>query len=78
MTRFRRVTSGASGLKAPDPAGAAASSLTLASAVVRSTVRGDDVAVTVSLTDPTDVPLIGGLLPDVTVSATATMVLEPP
>ena len=39
-----------------------------------------DVIVTVTVTHvtATDVPLIGSLLPDVTVAATATMALEPP
>jgi len=36
------------------------------------------VTVTVSHVTPTDVPLIGALLPDVTVTATATMAMEPP
>ena len=36
------------------------------------------VTITVSHVTHTDVPLIGALLPDVTVTATATMALEPP
>ncbi|MEO7371247.1 MAG: TadE/TadG family type IV pilus assembly protein [Ilumatobacteraceae bacterium] len=36
------------------------------------------VTVTVSHLTRTDVPLIGTLLPDITVTATATMALEPP
>jgi hypothetical protein len=38
----------------------------------------DTVSVTVGHVTHTDVPLIGALLPDVTVTATATMALEPP
>jgi Flp pilus assembly protein TadG len=36
------------------------------------------VTVTVSHVTPTDLPLIGALLPDVTITATATMAMEPP
>jgi hypothetical protein len=36
------------------------------------------VAVTVSHTDRTDVPLVGMLVPDIDLDATATMPLEPP
>lgn len=36
------------------------------------------VTATVAYTNPTDVPLIGFLLPDVRVAAAATMTLEPP
>lgn len=36
------------------------------------------VTVTVTLRERTDVPLIGALLPDVTLQATVTMALEPP
>jgi Flp pilus assembly protein TadG len=39
---------------------------------------GDTVTVTVSHVTRTDVPLIGLLLPDITVTAEATMALEPP
>jgi Flp pilus assembly protein TadG len=38
----------------------------------------DAVTITVSHVTRTDVPLIGALLPDVTVSSEATMTLEPP
>jgi hypothetical protein len=38
----------------------------------------DTVTVTVSHVTHTDVPLIGALLPDITVTAAATMTLEPP
>jgi Flp pilus assembly protein TadG len=36
------------------------------------------VRVTVTYRDPTDVPLIGALLPDIAISATVTMAVEPP
>ena len=45
---------------------------------VATTASASSVTVTVSHVTPTDVPLIGALLPDVVVSATATMALEPP
>ena len=38
----------------------------------------DAVTITVSHVTHTDVPMIGALLPDITVSAEATMALEPP
>jgi Flp pilus assembly protein TadG len=40
-------------------------------------VSGDTVRVTVRYRAPTDVPLVGALVPDVALSATATMALEP-
>jgi Flp pilus assembly protein TadG len=45
---------------------------------VRITTAGATVTAAVRYVDHTDVPLIGMLLPDVTVSASATMQLEPP
>lgn len=39
---------------------------------------GTYVTVTVTITDPTDIPMIGILLPDVTVRSSSTMILEPP
>ena len=45
---------------------------------VRVEAGGDTVTVTVTYLEPTDVPLIGALLPDVEVSATVTMAVEPP
>jgi len=36
------------------------------------------VTATVHYTDPTDVPLIGALLPDVVLTASVTMAIEPP
>jgi Flp pilus assembly protein TadG len=41
-------------------------------------VVGDAVTVHVSIVNDTDIPLIGALLPDVTIDASATMLLEPP
>jgi Flp pilus assembly protein TadG len=40
--------------------------------------RNGTVAATVTYRDPTDVPIIGVLLPDVTVTASVTMAVEPP
>jgi hypothetical protein len=45
---------------------------------IETTVIDSDVVVRVALRDPTDVVLVGRLLPDVTVSATTTMRREPP
>ena len=41
-------------------------------------VSGDAVTVVVTHTAHTDVPIIGALLPDIVVRASATMALEPP
>jgi TadE-like protein len=60
------------------PSGAAHRAITLRPLLVVSAVSIDAVTVTVSHVTPTDVPLIGALLPDITVTATATMALEPP
>jgi len=40
--------------------------------------NGGTVTATVTYTDHTDVPLIGALLPDVVLTATVTMAVEPP
>ena len=65
-----------------DPAGAAADAasvvLTGGRSRVGATVQGGYVTVTVSISNDTDVPMIGGLLPDVVVRASSTMILEPP
>lgn len=45
---------------------------------VTTTSSASSVTVTVTHVTRTDVPLIGALLPDVVVSSTATMALEPP
>ena len=57
---------------------AAARAVTLRPLTVATTSSGDTVTVTVTHVTRTDVPLIGALLPDITVTATATMALEPP
>jgi len=67
---------------AADPAGAAESAVAVAArdqhARITASVTGDVVTVTATLAVPTDVPLIGMLLPDIDVSGSAAMVLEPP
>ena len=45
---------------------------------VATSVDSDHVSVTVDYTDPTDVPLIGAFIRDVTVTARVTMAREPP
>ncbi|MCU1504340.1 MAG: hypothetical protein JWM12_3694 [Ilumatobacteraceae bacterium] len=59
-------------------ASAARSSVALAPLGVRVSVGASTVTATVSYVEHTDVPLIGMLLPDITVAASATMQLEPP
>ncbi|HEY4331236.1 MAG TPA: TadE family protein [Ilumatobacteraceae bacterium] len=44
----------------------------------RTSVAGGYVTVDVTITNHTDVPLIGALLPDIAVHGRATMLLEPP
>lgn len=65
-----------------DPAAAAAAAVTgrggLEPLDVSVAVENGRARVTVRYTDPTDVPLIGVLLPDATVEADVAMVLEPP
>jgi Flp pilus assembly protein TadG len=58
--------------------GAADRTVALRPLTVASHIATDTVTVTVSHVTHTDVPMIGPLLPDITVSATATMALEPP
>jgi Flp pilus assembly protein TadG len=58
--------------------GAADRAVTLRPLQVATRIAIDTVTVTVSHVTRTDVPMIGALLPDITVSATATMSLEPP
>jgi Flp pilus assembly protein TadG len=58
--------------------GAANRAVSLRPLIVSTAVAIDAVTVTVSHVTHTDVPMIGALLPDVTVEATATMALEPP
>ena len=58
--------------------GAAERAVTLRPLIVGISSSGDTVTITVSHVTPTDVPLIGALLPDIRVTAEATMALEPP
>jgi hypothetical protein len=58
--------------------GAANRAVTLRPLLVATVVAIDTVTVTVSHVSRTEVPMIGALLPDITVNATATMALEPP
>ena len=57
---------------------AAEQAVSLRPLVVSNDVSGSTVSVTVSHLTHTDVPLIGALLPDIHITATATMALEPP
>jgi Flp pilus assembly protein TadG len=57
---------------------AADAAVTLRPLVVDVASNGATVTATVRYIEPTDVPLIGMLLPDVTVTASATMQVEPP
>ena len=57
---------------------AAASSGLLAPLDVRVSSRGRDVVVTVTYVEETDVPLVGLLVPDLTLRASASMLVEPP
>ena len=58
--------------------GAARHAVALDPLTVATQVSADTVTVVVSHVTHTDVPLIGALLPDITVTAEATMALEPP
>ncbi len=58
--------------------GAASNAIRLRPLTVTAQVSSDTVTVTVRHVMHTDVPLIGWVLPDVVVSAEATMALEPP
>ncbi|MBK5330344.1 MAG: pilus assembly protein [Ilumatobacteraceae bacterium] len=58
--------------------GAAGRAVTLRPLDVVTRTSDGTVTVTVSHVTATDVPLIGALLPDITITATATMALEPP
>lgn len=66
-----------SGAPSGDGAAAARSATALEPLDVTVDAGSSSVVVTVSHVTPTDVPLIGALLPDVTVRATATMRNEP-
>ena len=67
---------------AADPGGAGGASAVAAVSLrpleVAVVSNGTAVTATVRFVDHTDVPLIGALLADITVSASATMQLEPP
>jgi Flp pilus assembly protein TadG len=58
--------------------GAATRAVNLRPLMVATVSSIDAVTVRVSHVTHTDVPMIGALLPDITVEATATMALEPP
>jgi|SRR3954454_5189408 len=57
---------------------AAEGAVSLRPLVVSTDSSGATISVTVSHVTHTDVPLIGALIPDIDVTATATMALEPP
>jgi Flp pilus assembly protein TadG len=57
---------------------AAEEAVSLRPLLVATDLSGTTIAVTVSHVTHTDVPLIGALIPDINVTATATMALEPP
>ena len=65
---------------AADPAAAASAAADHGSPTMRvaTSVDGQFVTVTVTRVSPTEVPLIGLLLPDIEVRSTTTMILEPP
>jgi len=66
---------------AADPSGAAtgaAGAAGISSVVVNVVVGTRTVTATAVYIEPTDVPLVGAFLPDVRVTASATMALEPP
>jgi hypothetical protein len=71
----------AAAVAADSGAGPAAAQAALGLDVARASIDevrlGDRVRVTVRYDAPTDVPLVGALLGDVTVTATATMRVEP-
>lgn len=57
---------------------AAHSAITLRPLSVRITEGDGTVTAFVQYTDPTDVPLVGAVLPELALSATVTMAVEPP
>jgi Flp pilus assembly protein TadG len=76
-----REAARAAAVAAPSAAaaqGSAIHAVTLRPLLVATNSSAGSVTVTVSHVTRTDVPLIGALLPDITVSAAATMALEPP
>ena len=68
----------ASGDPAATGSAAAHSAVALRPLAVDVSESNGTVTATVSYTDHTDVPLIGALLPDVLLTATVTMAIEPP
>ena len=72
----REASASTSPSAAATAAAAAATSLTPID--VTTAVGARLVTVTVTYVDPTSVPLIGAVIPDVTVRADATLALEPP
>ncbi len=64
----------------PTAAGSSAATASAARADIRVavTATGSVVSVAVTITDHTDVPIIGAFLPDVTLHGSATMLFEPP
>lgn len=64
----------------PGSAAEAAAGQAVALRPLNLAIASSSVTITVTVTHltPTDVPLIGALLPDITVTATAAMALEPP
>ncbi len=75
-----REAARAAAVSAPSGAaqGAADRAVALRPLTVATRIAIDTVTITVSHVTRTDVPMIGALLPDITVRATATMALEPP
>lgn len=76
-----REAARAAAVAAPSDASAqsaATRAVTLRPLTVATELSPDAVTVTVTHLTRTDVPLIGALLPDITVTAEATMALEPP
>lgn len=74
----REAARAASVSASPASAGAAAAARSAPAASVAIAVAARTVTATVVLRSRTDVPLIGALLPDVEIVATATMAREPP
>lgn len=74
----REAARAASVSAAPGAAGRAAAAYVAPTAVVSITTTAGVVVASVRLRSRTDVPLIGAVLPDVVIVATATMAREPP
>lgn len=74
----REAARAASVSAAPSAAAAAVVQAISPDASVSVATGGNRVTATVTLTNHTDVPLIGAFVPDVSLSSSATMVREPP